>query len=609
MKIALAAQLTISNLQVDLPRALGTNPLFSWTFSTSVSKLLVIQTSYQISISQMEAGASDVWDSGVVRSQRSRLIEYTGPPLLSHTRYFWSAHIDTRTGSVSASSEFITGVNSPTPPLLIQKRDPIDALTQSFTTAPWIWTPEANPPNAPGEDRAFRLTYTPPTGKSAVSADILIAVDDRFSLYVNGQLVGASPDSNSEFAWKAAQQYYVILGGSGPTAFAIRGINLRDVYTGGDSPAGLLLAILITHSDGSTSTLTSGATWRASKVIPANFEMPSLDDSNWSAASVLGKYGTAPWNTDVVLPIAVTTVTPGLPSSTSTPTIATGSTSPASTSAGEESSSTSSAQAGAKNSSSTGAIIGGAISGVAVLIIMGLIYLYRKRAFRRRPVSYAETPTAEIRMPSLPLLRRHSPNSPPAPTASRDRLRVEPFLLPSPTATSGFAQPRKGQLYPSSHDASGSGLGVGEVPFTPVSTSPSIATTYAGMGSGSSAGADTYAVSFPVSMGNYHQERDGGGLSAHNGSIGRSVSGSRSGSGIATALSRARVQRLQELVSELNREIAGGAEGSAYASELRGRIAELTREESVVAQTVGDDATGLSAVPPPYRERPGKRDR
>lgn len=142
------------------------------------------------------------------------------------------------------------------------------------------------------------------------------------------------------------------------------------------------------------------------------------------------------------------------------------------------------------------------------------------------------------------------------------------------------------------------------MPFTPVSTSPSIATNYAGMGSGSSAGANTDAVAFPVSTGNYHQERDGGGVNAHGGSIGRSVSGSGSGSRVATALSGTRVQRLQELVSELNREIAGGAEGSAYASELRGRIAELTREE--VAQTVSDDAA-LSAPPPPYRESSGKR--
>lgn len=68
---------------------------------------------------------------------------------------------------------------------------------------------------------------------------------------------------------------------------------------------------------------------------------------------------------------------------------------------------------------------------------------------------------------------------------------------------------------------------------------------------------------------------------------------------------RSRMQRLQALVMELNREIGMYGEGGVRVAELRGRIAELTREEEAGVGSVSGDVrdTREGAVPPPYDAR------
>ncbi|KAF9459417.1 hypothetical protein BDZ94DRAFT_1020793 [Collybia nuda] len=248
----------------------------------------------------------------------------------------------------------------------IEKRDgelPV-ALVNAFQSSSWIWTTETDPPNAPALDRAFRSTFISPVGKVATSAIILLSVDDRFSFYVNGNLVGTSPTTPDN--WKNAHVYIVTLA---PTTnvFAIRGTNLPDVNIGGPSPAGVLAAIQVNFSDGLTSLLSSSGGWRATKVIPDGFESPSFNDSQWDPASPLFKYGEGPWLTDVVLPTgAVPTIALPVPASstsmtqsTAIPTITNNTTSGA--------------------HEPVGAIIGGVIGGIIVLLLVVLVYLWRKR--------------------------------------------------------------------------------------------------------------------------------------------------------------------------------------------------------------------------------------
>ena len=71
--------------------------------------------------------------------------------------------------------------------------------------------------------------------------------------------------------------------------------------------------------------------------------------------------------------------------------------------------------------------------------------------------------------------------------------------------------------------------------------------------------------------------------------------GNEGESNVVGAILRNRMQGLQDLVVELNRVISENSE-SSYVLELRGRIAELTREDAQSSEVAQKRMT----VPPPY---------
>ncbi|KAG6828603.1 hypothetical protein H0H92_007344 [Tricholoma furcatifolium] len=219
---------------------------------------------------------------------------------------------------------------SSTHPTILRRQN---ALTQGFESAQWIWTPEygVTPPIAPPGSRAFRTTYTPPSGLSATSADILMTVDNYYTLYVCGTQVGSTQAGDGE-GWRTSQLYHVSISGSGPIVLAIEGVNLADLVTGADTYAGVMTAMQVTHSDGSTAMVTSDSSWRASNTIPDNFYLATFDDSSWENPNSLGAYGVSPWLKNVTIATSnsgtssVTASAVSLPTSTS-PTSSTSSTS------------------------------------------------------------------------------------------------------------------------------------------------------------------------------------------------------------------------------------------------------------------------------------------
>ncbi|KAG6852856.1 hypothetical protein C0991_008549 [Blastosporella zonata] len=464
-----------------------------------------------------------------------------------------------------------------------------DPLTQSFTSADWIWTSEngSTPPLAPAGTRAFRKTYTPPSGLSATAADILITVDNGYSLYVSGQLVGSSSSTQMD-GWEISERYHVSLS-PGSIVFAIEGINENDVNTGAETYAGVLAAIRIIHSDGSTATLTSDTSWRATANIPTNFQQPALDDSSWGSAVSFGQYGVDPWDTKVSIPPAPATTTqaPSTPTSistshstvtiTSTQTISEQTLQTTSSSAQPSSSSssaplsplpsgsagttvnpgvattstgstalvtndpsiTSSPSSGAsgvpQNSSSKttpiGPIVGGVVGGVVIAALLAFIVLCRKRLFPSRRNS------------------RFSSDFP-SPGGEVTEQLIEPFPLGN-LGHSASSRPTELGASPRSLEPVGK--------FQRIHTEPE-----------------------------YRQDSD--------------ITSEGSSSPViiksAPGMVSTRLQRLQALMSELNREIATHGEASPYVSELRGRIAELNLEHPDADVGPG---LGHIAIPPPYQ--------
>ncbi|KAG5644014.1 hypothetical protein DXG03_009229 [Asterophora parasitica] len=246
---------------------------------------------------------------------------------------FLNLHADTTSSVVSKRHLSLTSNHDHG----LRKRQVTDfgSLSAAFRVATWIWTAEATPPqfNVPPGDRFFRRTYVPPPGRTAVLAEVLITVDNGFTLFVNGAMVGQSPTDDAD-AWKRAQGYRMALN-PGPVVFAVRATNLPNPG-GATNSAALLASIRITHSDNTQILMISDRTWRSNILPIAGFELPTTDDSRWVDANPLGRFGVAPWELFVSLPPVLATAT--LPAEETTPTseIATSTTSEAETSTTSE---------------------------------------------------------------------------------------------------------------------------------------------------------------------------------------------------------------------------------------------------------------------------------
>ncbi|KAJ7861814.1 hypothetical protein B0H14DRAFT_3863287 [Mycena olivaceomarginata] len=191
------------------------------------------------------------------------------------------------------------------PSVLTQYAGPIlekrDAFSSSgLASASWIWLPEPDLlTTAPTGSVAFTKTVVTPSGKTAASASISIAVDNNFTLWCNAQPIGAS-DGTAEAGWQTAQILSAALNATS-NVFSVLGTNSNPDTPGAANPAGLLAAIRIFYTDGSNDTVLSDSTWLASGTIPADFPLPH-DLSSFVHAQVATKYGSGAWGTSVTVP-------------------------------------------------------------------------------------------------------------------------------------------------------------------------------------------------------------------------------------------------------------------------------------------------------------------
>ena len=164
-------------------------------------------------------------------------------------------------------------------------RPPASALTLSSSN--WIWTNEVTSPggNAPIGHRAFRKNIRLPDGGLATRGTIVIDADNGYTLYINGNEIGQGGD------WEQAQRWAFTLDyPTGDIVIAVDGVN-----TGG--PAGLIatIALNVAICDSTYSLYVTDNSWKYGLIVPANFEQPFYDDSDWPNAIVEGPYGMSPW--------------------------------------------------------------------------------------------------------------------------------------------------------------------------------------------------------------------------------------------------------------------------------------------------------------------------
>ncbi|KAJ7459616.1 hypothetical protein B0H11DRAFT_2059271, partial [Mycena galericulata] len=158
----------------------------------------------------------------------------------------------------------------------------------TFGSSDWIWTATTTA----SEVIALRKDFTAPFGKSLIAAEIIITAIADMNLYVNGDYIGSLETPQR---WGYAQRFCIDLL-PGYNVFAV------NASTPDTTLQGLVATILLTYSDGTTDTLFTESSWRATNGSPAGFEQLSFDDTTWDVATVVSSYKAALATRPVIIP-------------------------------------------------------------------------------------------------------------------------------------------------------------------------------------------------------------------------------------------------------------------------------------------------------------------
>lgn len=280
-------------------------PRMSWKLEAARSARGASQSAYQVlvaSTSEKSArNVGDLWDSGRIESAQMAHIEYQGSPLRSRQRCWWKVRVWDSNGKASKWSKPAYWSMG----LLKQEdwqarwighfapdeRDEELAAAGSLTFADchWIWFPEGDPrKSAPPGKRFFRRTFDLPPSTSVKGARLLLTVDNRYSVFLNGHLVRKSYDHGN--SWMRAYETDV-------TSFVLPGRNLLAVEGGsaGNRPAGLIAKLVVICSDNSSLQVTTDTAWKTANEETANWTTLDFDDTAWRPAMDLGAIGIQPW--------------------------------------------------------------------------------------------------------------------------------------------------------------------------------------------------------------------------------------------------------------------------------------------------------------------------
>ncbi|KAJ6535263.1 hypothetical protein DFH09DRAFT_1284045 [Mycena vulgaris] len=181
-----------------------------------------------------------------------------------------------------ASATIIAPYGTGTPWSTILPNIASDPPVVALTEAQWIW-PNVVPASGlvPAGSRAFRRTFTPAPGQTPMIANIAIAANNQYTLYVNGVPIGNGTN-------RAVAQHYVVnfTPGTSEVVLAILATNTGTAA----STAGVLLFMEVNMVPSGRVGCTAGAfiltntLWKSTTgAIPAGFEQPDFDDSAWTA--------------------------------------------------------------------------------------------------------------------------------------------------------------------------------------------------------------------------------------------------------------------------------------------------------------------------------------
>jgi alpha-L-rhamnosidase len=260
------------------------------------------QTASRIVVRRTDPGQSGmVWDSGPVLSARQAFVAYGGPALAADAAYEWTVQprgSGERWGPVSAPARFTTALRA--------------------TDWQGQWLRPAHNSVQPDRVTYLRTEVRPPAGVLR-RATAYVSAAHTYRLFVDGAPVDAWPSfSYPDEQYARAVDLTGVLAADRASAIGV----LHRWYGPGQgrpgSDPGLLFQLSLWYDDGHHVVLGSDASWRErqaewlpspqrnsdcgdfvewvdGRAHPQGWSSPGYDDSAWTAVTVVGPAGTAPF--------------------------------------------------------------------------------------------------------------------------------------------------------------------------------------------------------------------------------------------------------------------------------------------------------------------------
>ncbi len=148
--------------------------------------------------------------------------------------------------------------------------------------AAWIW-------GAANSDVCeFRIAFK--LEQAPVAASVLITADNGYELYVNSGMVGFDVGADGSI-WSSLEKWDIAPRlAQGRNVIGIRGIDLGSLR-------GVVAAVRVEMAGGQVLEIVTDPSWHVcSTADPEKYSHPEfLETSDWSAATVVGPMGMAPW--------------------------------------------------------------------------------------------------------------------------------------------------------------------------------------------------------------------------------------------------------------------------------------------------------------------------
>jgi len=271
-------------------------PRLSWQISSVEEN--VLQTAYEIKVTDETAKGKIIWTSGKVSSDKSVNIAYEGPALKSMQRVYWQVRIWDNKGKAtewSAASYWEMGILEP-----------------GLWKASWIEFPSETDAKGSKPAQYFRKDFS--TGKKIKSARVYVTSLGLYQLYLNGKKVSPDLFTPGWTSYKNRLQYQTYDVTSAIQSNNSIGAMVGDGWYRGNigwsnengyygSKLALLAQLQINYTDGSSEIIATDQSWKAAtgpilesdiyngETYDARKEMPGwantgFDDSKWGKAAI-----------------------------------------------------------------------------------------------------------------------------------------------------------------------------------------------------------------------------------------------------------------------------------------------------------------------------------